>query len=224
MQIPWLKTSIVLLIAAQSAGQTRVITDITVIDPRSAGITEGATVVVNGTKIVAIQPASVPVPRGAHRIDGKGKFLIPGLRDAHVHLTKAGPLSLPLFIANGVTGVRDMGSDVEEVTRWRSEIAAGKRRGPRIFTSGPILESTANVSRMKQEGTVEPVDRIRIGVGNAAEGRATVARLAALGVDLIKMRTTPDEATFLAVAEDRQAQSQLAEPCSVGSAASRDRT
>lgn len=190
------------LIAAQSAGQTWVITDVTVIDPRSGRIAEHSSVVVNGAKITAIQPASVPSPQDAHRIEGKGKFLIPGLWDAHVHLTKAGPLSLPLFVANGVTGVRDMGSDFQEVTGWRSEIERGKRVGPRILTAGPILESTANIARMKQEGTVEPVDRIRMGVANAEEGRAVVTRLAGLGVDEIKMRTTPDEATFLAVAAE----------------------
>ena len=188
------------LLAAQSAGQPWVITDVTVIDPRSGRITQHSNVVVNGAKITSIQPASVPVPRGAHRIDGQGKFLIPGLWDAHVHLTKAGPLSLPLFVANGVTGVRDMGSDLREVTGWRSEIERGERVGPRILTAGPILESTANIARMKQEGTVEPVDRIRMGVASAEEGRAVVTRLAGLGVDEIKMRTTPDEATFVAVA------------------------
>src|SRR5688572_15732706 len=121
------------LIAAQSAAQTWVIADVTVIDPRSGGITKHSSIVVNGAKIAAIQPARVPLPRGAHRIDGKGKFVIPGLWDAHVHLTKAGPLSLPLFVANGVTGVRDMGSDLREVTRWRSEIEKGERVGPRIL-------------------------------------------------------------------------------------------
>jgi Amidohydrolase family len=190
------------LLAAQAAGQTSVITDVTVIDPRSGRLTEHSSVVVTGVTITAIHPALVPSPHGARRIDGQGKFLIPGLWDAHVHLTKAGPLSLPLFVANGVTGVRDMGSDFSEITSWRSDITGGKRIGPRILTSGPILEASANVARMKQENTVEPVDRIRVGVANPEEGRAAVTRLADLGVDQIKMRTTPDTATFLAVAAE----------------------
>jgi hypothetical protein len=65
-----------------------------------------------------------------------------------------------------------------------------------------MLESRANVERMKREGTVEPVDRLRIGVANAAEGRAAVARLAREGVDHIKMRTTPDLETFLAIGDE----------------------
>ena len=76
-----------------------------------------------------------------------------------------------------------MGSDFREVTGWRSEIERGERVGSRILTAGPILESTANIARMKREGTVEPVDRIRMGVANAEEGRAVVTRLAGLGVD-----------------------------------------
>src|SRR5947209_16626783 len=63
-------------------------------------------------------------------------------------------------------------------------------------------ESRANVERMKREQTVEPVDRIRMPVGNADEGRAAVSRLAALAADHIKMRTTPDLDTFRAVAEE----------------------
>jgi imidazolonepropionase-like amidohydrolase len=59
------------LIAAQSTAQTWVIADITVIDPRSGRITEHSSIVVNGAKIAAIQPADAPIPRGAHRIDAK---------------------------------------------------------------------------------------------------------------------------------------------------------
>jgi hypothetical protein len=65
-----------------------------------------------------------------------------------------------------------------------------------------MLESRANIERMKREGTIEPVDRIRIGVANPQEARAAVARLAHEGVDHIKMRTTPDLETFLAVGDE----------------------
>ena len=62
-------------------------------------------------------------------VDAAGKFLIPGLWDSHVHLTKLGASSLPVFIANGVTSVRDMGSDLGEVFQpaWRT----GQPRSPR---------------------------------------------------------------------------------------------
>ena len=184
-------------------GQTTAIVDVTVINPRARSVLPHRTVIVERDRIVTIQPSSrTPLAPGTRLIDGRQKFLIPGLWDAHVHLTKAGVLSLPLFVANGVTGVRDMGSDFDEVAAWRSQIETAKLIGPRIKTSGQILESRANVERMKREGTIEPVDRLRIGVANAAEGRAAVARLAREGVDHIKMRTTPDLETFLAVGDE----------------------
>src|SRR6266851_129555 len=129
-------------------------------------------VVIDAGRIRSIVAASSRVPKNARLIDGKKKFLIPGLWDAHVHLTKTGALSLPLFVANGVTGVRDMGSDLAEVAAWRAQIDRGERIGPRIKTSGQILESSANVERMKREGTVEPVDRIRLGIATPDEARA----------------------------------------------------
>jgi imidazolonepropionase-like amidohydrolase len=187
-------------------GETIAITDVTLINPRAAVVLPHRTVIVEAGRIRSIQSVSVAPPRNARLIEGRQKFLLPGLWDAHVHLTKAGALSLPLFIANGITGVRDMGSDIREVAEWRSQINAGKLVGPRIKTAGQALESRANVERMKREKTVEPVDRIRIGLSNAAEGRAAVERLARAGVDHIKMRTTPDLETFRAVADEAKRQ------------------
>ena len=184
--------------------QTTAIIDVTVINPRDGTVEPHRTVLISGKQIAAVQPSFQSVPADAAKIAGSGKFLIPGLWDAHVHLTKLGVLSLALFIANGVTSVRDMGSDLAEVSRWRSQIEGGTLMGPHIKTSGQMLESRANVERMKREQTIEPVDRLRIGVGNPEEGRAAVGRLAALGVDHIKMRTTPDLATFLAVGDEAQ--------------------
>lgn len=182
--------------------ETLAIANVTAINPRAGSVQHNVTVVVDGGKIQLIQPASTKLPKGAKVIDGANKFLIPGLEDAHVHLTKAGVLSLPLFVANGVTGVRDMGSDFNDIQRWRRAIAEGKITGPRIKTSGQILEAQSNVDRIRREGGVEPVDRIRIGIANPAEAREAVKRLATLGVDHIKMRTTPDLETFRAVADE----------------------
>jgi hypothetical protein len=200
-------TSLIAILLARAGvlglgAQTMAITDVTVINPRAQAVLPHRTVVVERGRILRIEPNSLTVPRDAHLIDGKQKYLIPGLWDAHVHLSKTGVLSLPLFVANGVTGVRDMGSDFSEVAKWRSQIKAGQLVGPRIKTPGQMLESRANVERMKREGTVESVDRLRIGVANPEEGRAAVRRLAREGVDHIKMRTTPDLGTFRAVAAE----------------------
>jgi hypothetical protein len=93
-----------------------------------------------------------------------------------------------------------MGSDAAEVLRWRREIIEGKRPGPRIWTSGQILESKANYQRQIRAGGVEPVERIRIGVGTPEEAAEAVARLAKRGVHHIKIRTVSGPAMFKALA------------------------
>jgi predicted amidohydrolase YtcJ len=119
-----------------------------------------------------------------------------------VHLSKAGEQSLPLFIANGVTSVRDMGGDIVPLLQWRKEINAGKRIGPRIKTAGPMMETAENVARMKKEGTVEPVASTRAAVPDAAAAAHVVDSIAALGADLLKIRSVKDDATYLAIAAE----------------------
>jgi imidazolonepropionase-like amidohydrolase len=139
-------------------------------------------------------------PDGTTIVEGRGGFLMPGLWDSHVHLTKLGRGALAAFVANGVTSVRDMGSDLAEVSQWRAQIESGTMTGPRIKTAGQILESAANVARMKREQTVEPVDRIRIGIGTPQEAIEAVDRLARGGADFIKVRTVADRETLDAIA------------------------
>ena len=177
------------------------ITDVTVIDGTGGAGRTHMTVVISGGKIIAVDSTSrAIVPGRATIIDGRGKFLIPGLWDVHVHLAKAGAPSLGLFVANGVTSVRDMGGDFAVVQRWRSEIAAGARVGPRIRTAGPILENAERVRRMKARGTVEPVDRFRAPVADTVDARRVVDSLARLGVDFIKVRTVASRETYQAIA------------------------
>ncbi|HJU74404.1 MAG TPA: amidohydrolase family protein [Gemmatimonadaceae bacterium] len=134
------------------AGQPRQIalTRVTIIDPARDSLLRDATVLLSGERVVAVGPRrSVAIPRGAQVIDGNGKFLIPGLWDMHVHMAQ--PLSpglelatnagyfFPLFIAYGVTGVRDMAGDLATLRAWRDEIAKGTRVGPHLFFTGEKL-------------------------------------------------------------------------------------
>ena len=80
-------------------------------------------------------------------IDATDKYVIPGLWDMHVHFRGGDELIqenknlLPLFIANGITGVREAGGDMtSEIFKWRNEIASGELTGPMIYTSGPKLD------------------------------------------------------------------------------------
>lgn len=173
----------------------------TVIDGTGGPARPDMTVVVRDGRIEAVGPArEIEVPADAARIEATGRTLIPGLWDMHAHLTKVGPTALPLFLANGVTGVRDMGSDFAEVARLRNEIAAGGRLGPpRIFTSGPILESAENMARMRRDQVVEPFERVRAAVADTADAARVVDSIAALGVDYLKIRTFASPETFAAL-------------------------
>src|SRR5262249_46941556 len=130
--------------AARRADSQRAIaiTNVTVIDGRDSTPRRNQNVIVRGATIAEVGPApTTPVPGDARVIDGRGKFLIPGLWDMHVHTTTvAGRALLGLYVANGVTGVRDMADDWATVTEWRREIAAAQLIGPRIVASGPYLE------------------------------------------------------------------------------------
>jgi imidazolonepropionase-like amidohydrolase len=190
----------------QPAPQTTIVfRDVTVITGAAAPPMPHTTVIVRGERIAAMGPASnTVIPSGAQVIDGAGRYLIPGLIDLHVHSSKARASSLGLYVANGVTTVRDMGGDHEELLRWRREIAASDRIGPRMLIAGPYLESATNIERMRKdppEARVEPFDKIRIGVGSPEEARRVVASLAARELDFIKIRTVQDRAAYRALNE-----------------------
>jgi len=124
------------------------ITHVTIINPGTSSVLANRTVVVNADRIVSVSDSSakVPVPKNAHVIDGSGQYLIPGLWDMHVHsafgdwFPGGRDIILPLFIANGVTGVRDMGGEAAVLMGWRKEIASGRIVGPRMVISGPMLD------------------------------------------------------------------------------------
>lgn len=175
---------------------------VTVIDGTGEPPQENMTVVISGDRIAEVgKTSAVNLPENAVVIDAAGKFLIPGLWDMHVHLTKAGESALPLFVVNGVTSVRDMGGDFAAIQRWRQAIEAGAQVGPRIKAPGPILESAVQIERMKQRGVAEPVDRTRVGIPNPESARASVESVAAMGVDFLKIRTFASHETYFAIAE-----------------------
>lgn len=97
------------------------------------------TVVVRGDRIVEVGPAAkVKVPRGALRVEGRGRYLAPGLVDMHVHLNS--PRELPLYLANGVTSVYNLNGRPAHLL-WRDRINRGEMTGPTVYTSGPTIRS-----------------------------------------------------------------------------------
>jgi imidazolonepropionase-like amidohydrolase len=158
------------ILAAQAGSQEPIssaIRNVGVIVGDGTATVPAQTVLIRGERIAAIGPANeVVVPSGATIIDGSNRFLMPGLIDLHVHLSKTRASALGLFILNGVTTVRDMGGDFDELLQWRREITQGKRVGPRMVIAGPYLESSRNIARMRKDppqARVEPFERTRIG-------------------------------------------------------------
>jgi len=164
------------------------ITHVTVIDTIAGTAEANMTVVVRGERIVSVEKAGA-VPSGAQTFESRGKFLIPGLWDMHVHLSYARESALPVLAATGVTYVRDVGSDLSEIDRWRGEIAANTILGPTILRAGPILNG--------QES-----NQYHLLIANAADARMAVRTLKKAGVDLLKTHRRTSRETYFALADE----------------------
>ncbi len=179
------------------------ITHVTVIDVAAGASRTDQTVLIEGNRIRAVgRAASVKVPSGARVIEAQGKYLIPGLWDMHVHLGSTGREALEALIANGVTGVRDMGGKFDLVRAWRDSVAAGTLVGPRIEMTGPIIENGSwlrmvlRVANQRADTGLASGMAERIAVTTEEDARRAIARIAALGVTLVKVRNSPPPAAY----------------------------
>jgi putative transposon-encoded protein len=128
--------------ASRDSARALAIVNVNVIPMTAATVLSHQTVVVRGRRIAAIgSSANTSIPKGALRIDGTGKYLIPGLCDAHVHFQQDKTTNrnfLQLFLANGITTVLNLyGTPVH--LELRSAVERGGLTGPAIFTSGPSV-------------------------------------------------------------------------------------
>ncbi len=181
---------------SRPAPGTLAITHVTLIDGTGAASQENMTVVVADRKIAGIFPsASAEIPRGSQILDARGKFLIPGLVDTHVHLTGSGEPSgsreyiVPLLVANGITTVRDMGGYLESLIPLRQDIRDGKRTGPQIFFAGPYLDGSP------------PSFQPSLVVTNAVQAEEDVRTLEQRGVDFIKVQSILDRDAYFGIAK-----------------------
>jgi imidazolonepropionase-like amidohydrolase len=181
--------------AAAAEAQVLVIEHVAVVDVERGEIVPDRTVVVRGDRIASVGASGENGPR-AVRVDGRGKYLMPGLIDAHTHVAgvsadpRWSPEVVPAeYVSYGVTGVRDMGSDLDVVLKLREAIDARATTGPRIATGGPMLD--------RHEARAGDARTAR----TAAEGRAAVDELAGRGVDFIKV-ISPTRDAYLAIAEE----------------------
>jgi imidazolonepropionase-like amidohydrolase len=173
--------------AAQTPKAPLVIEHVTVVDVHTGQLLADHSLVVSGPRIARLGPSSsIAIPTGSRVVNGRKKFVIPGLWDMHVHIfnnasdpgTHEANWYFPLFIANGVTGVRDMWTDLDDtrlVREWNRQLAAGRLVGPRITPTGPLLDG------------VRPVWPNAVSITDAARARAVVDSLVRGGVETLKI-------------------------------------
>lgn len=200
------------LSASTAAAQALALTHATVVDVERGTLVRDQVVVVRGDRIVQVASAAAArIPAGARRIDVRGQYVIPGLWDMHVHIALDSALRTArdadtkrdaitryfggLFIAHGITGIRDLAGDAPTLRRIDSTLRTGSRVGPRLVYTGQKLGTAAVVP-----GAPFPV-RTRDDV------RASIAKLRASGATFLKLAPMLDPAMVAAAYDECAAQS-----------------
>ena len=176
----------------------------TVVDVEHAQTAKDQAIATRDGRIVAVggDAAIAGHWHARNTIDAQGRYVIPGLWDMHVHfgggkdLVEENQALLPLYIAHGITTIRDCSGDLpDEVLAWRGEIAAGALLGPTLLSSGPKIEG------------IKPIWKGTLETGSRADVDAAITKLKGLRVDFVKITdSTLDPQLFLyAVAQARAA-------------------
>lgn len=188
---------LLLAACAQAAPADLAIRDVTVVDVTNGTLLPAQTVMVSGNRIVAVgSAADVEIHADAEVVDGTGGYLVPGLWDTHVHSATNVSWHFPLFLAHGITSVRNMHTTVDEplelVLSVKQQLESGTLLGPRFLANGGVLDGDP------------PIWPGSVVVRDADEARAAVDRLADGGADFIKVydRLTPE--AYFAILERAQ--------------------
>src|SRR5580692_10929330 len=188
------------VISPSSTSGATYITHVTVIDTENGKKIQDRTVIISGDRISEVRDSNrIKPPAGTKVVDGNGEYLIPGLWDMHVHSVYEERLDsmFPLFVANGVLGIRDMGTPMPlaDIDQLRQQIASGSRLGPRIVAAGPILD-----------GRPKPLRPNFLAINTPDEAREAVRRLKSGGVDFIKVYSQLPRDSFLAIVDEAKKQ------------------
>lgn len=161
----------------------------TFLDVHTGQQVTGSLIVVAGDRIRQVgRESDVVVPRDARVIDVRGKWIVPGLMDLHAHVTVAKDLPLGLYLANGVTTIRDPGGHLTQLRLTRQAIEAGTRIGPRLYFSGTVLD-----------GNPPLWPDISIIADTPARAASAVDFLIDQGVDSVKIYNSLTEPALVAV-------------------------
>jgi imidazolonepropionase-like amidohydrolase len=169
------------------SAQSLVIKNISVVDVAAGSVKAPANVVIKDGKIASIGAKFWPAD--ATDVDGSGKYLIPGLWDMHVHNWEKTSL-YGLYVANGVLGIRDTGSNRAMTRQWQEQVKTGEIIGPRLVTSGPIVDGPGpnNYPKLPVETIATPADVPMV-----------VDRLMQSGSDFIKPLSRLDRDSYFAL-------------------------
>jgi len=164
------------------------LTHANLIDATGAPTKSDFTVVITNDRISAVgNSGELHPPTNAVVVDATGKFVIPGLWDMHIHWYDSN--YLPLFIANGVTGVRIMWGFPTHY-EWRRRIESGSLLGPRLFIASGLVDGPK---------PTWPGSTI---AGNAVEGQQAVRKARAEGADFVKVYSALPREAYFAIAEE----------------------
>ena len=177
------------------------IRNVTVIDVIDGTLVRNQTVLIEGSRIRSIGPTDkAALPSYASVVvEGSGKYLIPGLMDMHVHIfnnvSRRPPnrWAFPLFVANGVTGVREMWTEFAQmptVEQWRRSVSDGELLAPRILAAGALIDGPPVSYPNMPEATVP------------ADGRRFVREAVQAGSDFIKVYSLLTPAVYQAIANE----------------------
>ncbi|MFB9530548.1 amidohydrolase family protein [Nonomuraea roseola] len=178
--------------AARTNDRAIALTHATVIDATGRPPRHDMTVLVTGDRISAVgRTADVPVPEGATVLDLTGRFVIPGLCDMHVHSIPSERIAPPLYLANGVTTVREM-SGSALLHGWRDRVGSGTMLGPRWIIGSRIVDGAPTVG---DPGSFTVVT-------TEAEARQAVRQAKKEGADFVKVYSRLTDVTYRAIADE----------------------
>lgn len=176
-----------------------IVSGATIIDGTGAEPVQGEVLIVEGERIVDLVPhGSVERQEGDHWIDGEGLYVLPGLWDMHLHVSFNDDLAQRMFaylLAHGVTGVRDVGGDLEKSLYWRARAATDPQSAPIVAVAGPLIDGFPTV----YDGSAPNRPNLSVTVRTAEDTIEAVDRLAESGVDLLKAYEMLSEEAFVAL-------------------------
>lgn len=177
------------------------ITNVNIVDVTDGSIWRNATIYIRGDRILWVAKNAL-LEHGEHLtvVNGAERYVIPGLWNMHVHLVQDLPAEytervlLPLMVAHGVSGARDMGGNLARLQALRDRIASGSLVGPRIMLAGPMLDGP------------QPAYSDSLAIATADDARAAVRRLKQEGADFIKVQSLLPRDAYFAVADEAKKQ------------------